>query len=166
MLYSVYSIPNIILPIFGGYLVDMIGVRTGNFLFSSLVMIGQGIFALGVTIESYLICLLDRGVFGLGGESLIVSENYSIMSWFTGKELSMAIGASISVARLGSVLNDNIEPAIVTTSGSVALGVWIGFGICALSVLFAIMQNILDKRKDRILGISERVHLPASEKFK
>ena len=125
----------------------MIGVRTGNLLFSSLVMIGQGIFALGVTIESYLICLLGRGVFGLGGESLSVSENYSIMSWFTGKELSMAIGTSLSVARLGSALNDNIEPAIVTSSGSVALGVWIGFVICALSVLFAIMQNILDKKR-------------------
>ena len=122
MLYSIYSIPNIILPIFGGYLVDMIGVRTGNFLFSFLVMIGQGIFAFGVTIESYPICLLGRGVFGLGGESLNVSENYSIMSWFAGKELSMAMGASISVARLGSVLNDNIEPTIVTTSGSLALG--------------------------------------------
>ena len=144
----------------------MIGVRTGNFLFSLLVMIGQGIFAFGVTIESYPICLLGRGVFGLGGESLIVSENYSIMSWFTGKDLSMAIGSSISAARLGSVINDNTEPAIVSSSGSLALGLWVGLGVCAVSLLSALLQNMLDKRKDKILGISERTLLPASEKFK
>ena len=27
LLYSVYSYPNIILPIFGGYLLDLVGVR-------------------------------------------------------------------------------------------------------------------------------------------
>ena len=144
----------------------MIGARAGNFLFSLLIMTGQGIFAFGVTIESYPICLLGRVVFGVGAESLAVSENYSIMSWFSGKELSMAIGALISVGRLGSAANDNTEPAIVTSSGSLALGLWIGFGLCAVSVLSATLQNVLDKRKDRILGISERAHLPASEKFK
>ena len=122
MFYSVYSFPNIVLPILGGYLVDMIGVRTGNFFFTLLVLIGQGVFAFGVMIKSYPIALLGRGSFGLGGESLNVSQNYSIMGWFTGKELSMSLGVSVSVARLGSVLNDNIEPFIVSSTGSLSLG--------------------------------------------
>ena len=71
MFYSVYSFPNIVLPILGGYLVDMIGVRTGNFFFTLLVLIGQGVFAFGVMIKSYPIALLGRGIFGLGGESLM-----------------------------------------------------------------------------------------------
>lgn len=161
-----YSFPNIILPVFGGYLVDMIGARTGNFLFALLIAIGQGIFAFGVSIKSYPICLFGRGVFGLGGESLNVSENYSIVGWFTGKELSMAIGSTISISRLGSVLNDNIEPAIVSSTNSLSFGLWIGFALCLFSLTCAILQNMIDKKKDNLLGILERKHLPASEKFR
>jgi hypothetical protein len=37
----VYSFPNIILPFFGGVLVDKIGVRFGIFVFSFILIIGQ-----------------------------------------------------------------------------------------------------------------------------
>ena len=78
----------------------------------------------------------------------------------------MAMGTFLSISRLGSSLNDIIEPIIVTTSGSLSLGLWVGFGLCAFSLLCAVFQNIIDKRKDKILGIAEKMHLPASEKFR
>jgi MFS family permease len=40
LLYSVYSIPNIILPLFGGYLIDNCGVRMNIMLFASLLVLG------------------------------------------------------------------------------------------------------------------------------
>lgn len=40
ILYSVYSLPNIILPLFGGFFIDKIGIRVGLLLFSSLVAVG------------------------------------------------------------------------------------------------------------------------------
>jgi MFS family permease len=40
LLYTVYSIPNMILPILGGILLDSIGIRTGLILFCSILTIG------------------------------------------------------------------------------------------------------------------------------
>ena len=40
LLYSVYSFPNIILPFFGGIMVDKMGVRIGVFLFTFILIIG------------------------------------------------------------------------------------------------------------------------------
>ena len=40
ILYAVYSLPNIVLPLFGGFFVDKIGIRIGLLLFSSLVAAG------------------------------------------------------------------------------------------------------------------------------
>ena len=39
--YSIYSLPNMILPFFGGFFIDKLGVRIGCFLFSLLLLIGQ-----------------------------------------------------------------------------------------------------------------------------
>ena len=39
-LYAIYSMPNFILPFFGGMLVDRIGVRFGVFTFSFILIIG------------------------------------------------------------------------------------------------------------------------------
>ena len=145
---------------------DVIGVRTGNLIFSTLIAIGQLIFTVGVMIGNYPVALLGRAVFGVGGESLNVSQNYFMMGWFTGKELAMAIGTNVSISRLGSVTNDNIEPVIVTETGSLSLGLWVGFGFCIVSLICAGTLNFIDKAKDKNLGIKEKTHLPDSEKFK
>lgn len=166
LFYSVYSFPNIIIPIFGGYLVDVIGQRIGNILFAVLITIGQGIFAFGVMINNYPVALIGRAVFGTGGESLNVSTNMFMTNWFSGKELAMAIGVTVSVSRLGSVTNDNTEPVIVIESGSLSLGLWIGFAICVFSMSCAMLLNYLDHKKDLRQGITERIKLPPSEKFR
>lgn len=40
MLYSIYSLPNIILPFFGGMLIDKMGVRFSIIVFSSIIILG------------------------------------------------------------------------------------------------------------------------------
>merc|ERR1712166_301295 len=53
LLYSVYSLPNTILPLLGGIAMDKIGVKTGLMTASSLVVIGQLIFTIGGNKYSY-----------------------------------------------------------------------------------------------------------------
>ncbi len=52
LLYSVYSFPNIVLPFFGGYLVDYIGVRVMLIVFCAFITAGQAVFALGGSLKS------------------------------------------------------------------------------------------------------------------
>jgi MFS family permease len=73
-----------------GILLDKFGVRVIIFITSLLVVVGQAIFAFGVSIQSFYITLLGRGVFGCGGESLEMSQSVIIASWFEGKEMAMA----------------------------------------------------------------------------
>ena len=74
-----YSFPNIILPFFGGNLVDKIGVRFGIFIFSFILIVGQGgnkiylVFTLGGYYEIFYLMLTGRIIFGLGGECLGVT---------------------------------------------------------------------------------------------
>tara|TARA_B110000285_G_C14680308_1_gene404359 strand:+ start:169 stop:528 length:360 start_codon:yes stop_codon:yes gene_type:complete len=72
LLYTVYAIPNTILPLIGGLLLDRVGQRMALIMFTTTLCIGQGIFMLGGYQESFPLMLIGRGVFGIGCESMYV----------------------------------------------------------------------------------------------
>lgn len=73
MFYTVYSIPNMFLPLFGGIILDKIGISLGLVSFCLILSLGQLVFAIGGYRESYVILLLGRILFGLGGECMSVA---------------------------------------------------------------------------------------------
>ena len=125
---------------------DRIGNQTCNILFTSLIAIGQAIFLLGMSIQSYSVSLIGRLIFGLGGENLNVSQFNVILGWFSNYELSMALSLTVTVNRLSTALNDNITPGIVSYT-NLPFGVLIGTVFCMISVICAIILNSLDKKK-------------------
>jgi len=72
-LYSVYSFPNIVLPFFGGLFVDKFGLTATTLAFLSFCTLGQMLFALSATLESYPLAIVGRLIFGFGGESMSVA---------------------------------------------------------------------------------------------
>ena len=68
------------------------------------------VFAIGGEYNSYAILLLGRILFGLGGECMSVAQSAIVSVWFKGKELNLAMGLNISIARLASVANGVIVP--------------------------------------------------------
>ena len=65
LLYSLYSWPNVVLSVFGGFLLDRVfGVRLGAIIFSILVCAGQLVFALGAYFNSFITMLAGRFIFG------------------------------------------------------------------------------------------------------
>ena len=114
LMYSVYSLPNIILPFIGGFFIFKFGYRTMFIIFGLCVLVGQLIFAIGCTCKSIPIMLLGRVIFGLGGESLNTTQFSIILQWFAQNEIAFAMGLCLSSARLGNVLNDVISPRIAT----------------------------------------------------
>ena len=82
LLYSVYSFPNMLLPFFGGQLIDCYGVTKVLLLVSSLVCVGQTIFSIGVSLESFPLMLLGRIIFGIGGETVAVSQSSITTQYF------------------------------------------------------------------------------------
>ena len=51
-------------------------------MFTVVLTIGQLVFAIGGYKESYLIMMIGRFIFGLGGESMTVAQSAIVSSWF------------------------------------------------------------------------------------
>ncbi|MDP4117487.1 MAG: MFS transporter, partial [Bacteroidota bacterium] len=101
LLQGIYSVPNIIMVLLGGLLIDKIGTRKSVVLFTCIIMLGSIITALSGTLFGMA---SGRLIFGLGAESMIVAITTIIARWFKGKELSFAFGLNLTVARLGSFM--------------------------------------------------------------
>jgi len=99
LLQGIYSFPNIIMVAIGGIIIDRIGTRKANLLFSSLCMLGAFLTFIKGDI---VVMAAGRLIFGLGAESLIVSITTTLAKWFKGKELSFAFGLNLTIARIGS----------------------------------------------------------------
>jgi MFS family permease len=148
LLYTVYSVPNTVLPLYGGFMVDKIGIRKMLLLFTSLILIGQIVLTIGVAIKSMPLMLAGRVIFGLGGESLSVGQSTLMAVWFKDKELAFALAVNLSLGRLGSVVNDTLSPAVASASG-LAASFWVGAGFCAVSVGSAVCLVCIDAAVDR-----------------
>lgn len=159
-LYALYSWPNVIMCFFGGLLVDrVLGIRLGSIVFLTLLVIGQGFFALGAFVNRFWVMQLGRFIYGLGGESLAVAQNTYVVAWFKGRELNAVFGFQMTVSRLGSTLSLSslhlvFDRALETYPLRTALGYTLMFaGItCILSLITAIILAAVDKRAERILG--------------
>jgi len=101
LLQAIYSIPNVVMVLIGGYIVDRIGTRKAIFIFGTLCFIGAGVTSLSAKLP---VMATGRLVFGLGAESLIVAVTTAVAKWFRGKELSFAFGINLMISRAGSLL--------------------------------------------------------------
>jgi hypothetical protein len=128
LLYTVYSIPNIILPFIGGALVDQLGASFMVPILSSFCVVGQALFTLGATRKHWRLMLLGRIVYGVGGESTYVACSTVLSQWFAGKEMAFAFGLAMALCKLGSVFNNLLSP-VVAESKTTPSALWVGLGV-------------------------------------
>ena len=76
LLYTVYSIPNIVLPFFGGHLVDAFGTAQMVLFFSTLTAVGQLVhaWACGIRLEG------SAGGGRIGSEAKLLSANVGVVA--------------------------------------------------------------------------------------
>jgi MFS family permease len=99
LLNAIYSIPNIVMVLIGGMIIDRIGTKISTVLFAAVCLLGS---IVTMSTASLTVMATGRLLFGLGAESLIVAVTTAIAKWFRGKELSFAFGVNLTLARLGS----------------------------------------------------------------
>jgi MFS family permease len=100
---SIYSFAAVIVLIFGGILIDRIGVRISILLFGTICSIAALITALSPDLT---VMLSGRLLLGIGAEPLIVAITTALAKWFKGRELGFAFGINLTIARLGSFAAD------------------------------------------------------------
>lgn len=106
---------------------------------------------------------MGTGIFSLGGESLGISQLTIISEWFKDKNLSTAIGISLSVSKIGRVLSSNIQPQ-AALSGSLVFSYSIGVFVCFFSLVCSIGTFFINKKKNTLLQTKKKLNL--DKKFK
>eukprot|EP01094_Clydonella_sp_ATCC50884_P023822 TRINITY_DN5804_c0_g1_i3.p1 TRINITY_DN5804_c0_g1~~TRINITY_DN5804_c0_g1_i3.p1 ORF type:complete len:325 (+),score=80.27 TRINITY_DN5804_c0_g1_i3:114-1088(+) len=158
LLYSIYALPNIVLPLIGGMLIDRyLGPKFGGILFAGIVVIGQTIFSIGTLFPQsggYYVSLFGRFVFGLGGENLAVTQSTYCAKWFAGKELATAFSITLSFARFGSAINFIVIPSVVEWAG-ISFAVWIATVTCVFSFVASLYLAGLDWKGDKQMVTKE-----------
>jgi len=147
LLQAIYSIPNVVMVLIGGYIVDRIGTRKAIFIFGTLCLIGAV-----VTVLSPILTVMASGrlIFGLGAESLIVAVTTAIAKWFRGKELSFAFGINLMIARFGSWLAQNspswAAPAYTNWRNPLLISVGFATFCVTGAVVYWIMEAYAEKK--------------------
>lgn len=161
--------------IFAGIILDKMGVRFTGILASAIMVVGAAIKLYAISpafIESnnWLYNFLDSFwvsfpataklasvgfmIFGCGVEMTGITVSKAIVKWFTGKELALAMGLEMAIARLGVFAVFRLSPWLAE-SGSISTPV----AVCCLLLCIGLMNFIvyffLDKKLDQQLQLSE-----------
>lgn len=134
LLQGIYSVPNVIMVLIGGLIIDKIGTRISTFIFTVLCLVGAIITA---SFSDLTMMAVGRLIFGLGAESMIVAITTVIGRWFKGKQLSFAFGLNLTLARLGSfaALNSPTWAKSMYESYQLPLLISVGAGIIAIAAV-------------------------------
>jgi MFS family permease len=164
LLYTVYAMPNVVLPLLGGVMVDRWGPGLCMVSYSICLCVGQALFAVGLSQHSWTKMLLGRAVFGLGGESICVAFSTLFSEWFDPSERAFAFGTQLAVSRLGSVLNNFASPK-VAHAFTTPWALWLGFFGNALGVVTAFVvkyiHSLLQSHQRRVPSLQFNNNLSA-----
>ena len=149
--------------IFGGIILDKCGVRFTGVTSCALMVIGAFIKYYAVEFISpeaeagfifsirtqVMVASLGYAIFAVGTENCGITVTKVIAKWFKGKEMALAMGTQVAVARLGTALAMIVSPLIVkhfTMSTPLLFAlILICIGLLAYLV-FCVMDARLDKQ--------------------
>ena len=150
-MYSMYSLAAIFAVFGGGLLIDRVGVRAASLIFSTFVVAGAAIVAAAPSLP---VMYLGRILFGMGSESMIVAQSSITARWFTGKELALAFGITLTVSRLGTLFSFNTEELLSARLGYRG-ALWVAAGLCVLSWITNWIYTLMDRHAEPILRLPE-----------
>lgn len=168
--------------IFGGIILDKLGVRFTGTMSCILMIIGAFIkyyavehispgpeagTILGLRTQVFT-ASLGYAIFAVGTETCGITVSKVITKWFTGRALALAMGIQVAVARLGTALALILSPVIVKHfSMSAPLlfsAVLLCIGLLAYLV-FCVMDRRFDEEKNSISSEPEDVFKIRDLKF-
>lgn len=153
--------------ILAGIILDKTGVRFTGILATSMMFVGACIKYVGVSdwfqttafndwLGSWWVAMpgsakmasLGFMIFGCGCEMAGTTVSKALAKWFKGKEMALAMGIEMAIARVGVFAVFSISPFIATKMGSIAAPV----GFCTVLLLIGLINfiafSVLDRKFD------------------
>ena len=181
--FGTYAAGEYLLNVFGfliiaGIILDKMGVRFTGLLSASLMVIGAGIKYWGVswadanTVEwlnvwwpsmpgSAKLAMFGFMIFGCGCEMAGTTVSKILAKWFKGKEMALAMGLEMAIARLGVFGAMWLSPAIsqqfaINGTNSVTAPLLFASALLVIGLLNFFVFTIMDNRFDnQLVAIGE-----------
>ena len=182
--YGFYSSGYSFLCIWGGLIIcgvllDKFGVRLVGSIFVGLMAAGAAIVTIAISIgldpkTSLIIAYIGCMLFGLGSEIAGVAVTRSIAKWFKGRNMALAMGLQLAIARFGTATAILIAPMIVKqkaagefyTLAETNKPALIGMAVLALGVILWAIFVAMDARFDKQTGEKDTVETAEEDKFR
>ncbi len=147
MLNAVFSIPNILLALLGGVLIDRHGPARVAAWTAALCLAGAALTAIG---SPYAVMVTGRLIFGVAEEALFIALLAGLAQWFSGGATALARARCFSFARMGSYAADTSPGwAHALYAHGWRLPLWLAAGATAASVAAALADRVIDARARR-----------------
>jgi MFS family permease len=156
----------LLLLLVGGIILDKMGVRfTG--MMSTLLMVGGAVlkyFAItstfdpkpilqnipligGMPLQIYL-AGLGFAIFGVGVEVAGITTTKLIVKWFKGKEMALAMGLQLAMARMGTALALMISAPIAAQFKTVSAPILLAVVLLIIGFISYLVYGIMDQKLD------------------
>lgn len=101
-------------------------------------------------------------IFGCGVEMAGITVSRGIVKWFKGREMALAMGSEMALARLGVATCMIFSPVIANMGGKVDVSRSVAFGVLLLLIAFImfIVYFFMDKKLDAQTGEAEEKDEP------
>lgn len=154
---------------FGGIILDKMGIRFTGILSTGLMLLGAGLkyyafksdfgdemFSINLFGSEFLkmpmqvaLSSLGFAIFGVGAEITGITVSKIIVKWFEGKEMAMALGLQVALARLGTAAALAVSPLIVkSNAGDASAPVLVGLIVLIIGFLSYFVYVVMDKKED------------------
>ncbi|TFU91701.1 MFS transporter [Barnesiella sp. WM24] len=189
--FGYYAGAEYILNVFGflilaGIILDKMGVRFTGTLSASVMVIGACIklYAIsdmfqGSALDTWLsswwtampgsakLAAFGFMIFGCGCEMAGITVSKTLAKWFEGKEMALAMGAEMAIARFGVFAVFSISPRLANWMGDETVVVPVGFctALLFIGLICYIVFTFFDTKLDKELGSSKEDNT-AEEEFK
>ena len=150
---------------FGGLILDKMGMRFTGILSAGLMVVGAALKYWAVsdaTLEtaswSFLwwdaspqvwLASLGFAVFGVGVEVAGITVTKIIVKWFQGKEVALALGLQVAMARIGTLMAMLFSSRIAERFNSVSAPVLLALALLCIGLIFYLAYVVMDIRLDR-----------------
>lgn len=151
--------------IFSGIILDKMGVRFTGLAATLMMSIGTGLnywaithvfpdgaMILGIKTQ-VIISAIGFGIFGVGTEAGGITVSKAIVKWFKGKEMALAMGMQMSIARLGTAVALGIALPLAKTY-SYSSPVLLAFVFMLIALTAFIVYTFMDRKLDASIAQS------------
>ncbi len=151
--------------IFGGIILDKMGVRFTGLMATSIMVLGIAIKYWAVSTNSLdnqvwdlvifqtkaqvFVAGLGFAIFGVGIEVAGITISKIIVKWFKGKELALAMGLEMATARIGTGLAIGTSLPLAKAFGDVSMPLLFGLVMACIGLLSFIMYTFQDKKLEK-----------------